>query len=285
MLPAIVPPRGYYCRQREIELVRCLKPVKGHRKVDLKYLHQFKSKMVQRLSCNNAQSANALSRDVGVPQATLSRWLRNASVVQPERFQDSANALLKERSSKTTMTPKSPKDWTPEEKLLAVLEASQLSQADLGAYLRQKGQRESSLKQWRQEMIGGLQSQAAHKKAKGKSEESRRIQQLERELHRKDKALAETAALLVLKKKPRRSGGTRTTALPRRTGNDPGYHWRSYGIWSPSFVRGTNRLALTAIRGGLHFVFITSITRTAPKLYILTNYSAILKSGSQPKCV
>ncbi|HSW39911.1 MAG TPA: hypothetical protein VLL97_10505 [Acidobacteriota bacterium] len=38
-------------------------------------------------------------------------------------------------------------------------------------------------------MIGGLQNKAAHKKAKGKSEESRRIQHLERELHRKDKAL------------------------------------------------------------------------------------------------
>jgi transposase-like protein len=183
----------------------------------LEYSHQFKSAMVQRLSGNNALSANALSRDVGVPQATLSRWLRNASVVQPERFQDSANALLKERCIKMTMTPKRPKDWTPEEKLQAVLEASQLSEADLGVYLRQKGLHESNLKRWRQEMIGGLQSQAVHKKAKGKSEESRRIQLLERELNRKDKALAETAALLVLKKKVQEIWGDADANMTRNS--------------------------------------------------------------------
>jgi transposase len=218
MLPAIVPPRGHYCRWRERELVRYLKPIKGHRKVDMGYSHQFKSAMVQRLSGNNALSASALSRDVGVPQATLSRWLRNASVVQPERFQDSANALLKERSIKMTMTPKSPKDWTPEEKLQAVLEASQLSEVDLGAYLRQKGLHESNLKQWRQEMIGGLQRQTAYKKAKGKSEESRRILQLERELNRKDKALAETAALLILKKKAQAIWGDEDDSIPPKNG-------------------------------------------------------------------
>lgn len=113
-----------------------------------------------------------------------------------------------------SMTAKKPKDWTPEEKLQAVVEASQLSDADLGVYLRQKGLHESHLKQWRQEMIGGLQSQAAHKKAKAKSEDTRRIQQLERELHRKDKALAETAALLVLKKKVQQIWGDEDNSIP-----------------------------------------------------------------------
>jgi transposase-like protein len=170
--------------------------------------------MIQRLSGNNALSAGALAREVGVPQVTLSRWLQSARVVQPERFQDSTNASLKERSIKMTMAPKSSKNWTPEEKLQAVLEASQLPEADLGAYLRQKGLHESHLKQWRQEMIGGLQSQAAHKQAKRKSVESQRIQQLERELHRKDKALAETAALLVLKKKAQAIWGDEDDSIP-----------------------------------------------------------------------
>lgn len=170
--------------------------------------------MVQRLSGSNAISAGALSREVGIPQVTLSRWLRKACVVQPERFQDSANAFLKVRSKEMSMPPKSPKDWTPEEKLQAVLEASQLSEADLGAHLRQKGLHESHLKQWRQEMICGLQSQATQKKIKAKSEDSRRIQQLERELHRKDKALAETAALLVLKKKVHQIWGDEDDGIP-----------------------------------------------------------------------
>ena len=184
----------------------------------MEYSDQFKSAMVKRLIGNNAISAGTLSREVGIPQATLSRWLRKASVVQPESSQDAANAFLKVRSKEMSMTPKRPIDWTPEEKLQAVLEASQLSESDLGAYLRQKGLHEGHLKQWRQEMIGGLQSQAPHKKAKGKSEDSRRIQQLERELHRKDKALAETAALLVLKKKAQAIWGGEDDGIPPKNG-------------------------------------------------------------------
>ena len=65
-------------------------------------------------------------------------------------------------------------------------------------------------------MIGGLQSQATQKKIKAKSEDSRRIQQLERELHRKDKALAETAALLVLKKKVQQIWGDEDDGIPSK---------------------------------------------------------------------
>lgn len=174
--------------------------------------------MILRLSGNNALSANALSREIGIPQTTLSRWLRDASVVQPEHFQDSTNAFLKERSIKMTMTPKSPKNWTPEEKLQAVVEASQISEADLGVYLRKKGLHESNLNQWRQEMLGGLQKTLSNKKSSGKSEEAKRIQQLERELNRKDKALAETAALLVLKKKAQAIWGGEDDSIPTKNG-------------------------------------------------------------------
>ena len=180
----------------------------------MKYSHQFKSAMIHRLSGNNALSANRLSQEVGIPQTTLSKWLRNASVVQPERFQDSMNAFLKEGSIEKTMTQKRPKDWTPEEKLKAVLEASQLSEEDLGAYLRKKGLHESNLKQWRQEMLGALQAKTYSKKSSGKSAEAKRIRQLEREIVRKDKALAETAALLVLKKKAQAIWGGEDDSIP-----------------------------------------------------------------------
>jgi RNase P protein component len=50
-------------------------------------------------------------------------------------------------------------------------------------------------------MLGALQAKTYSKKSSGKSAEAKRIRQLEREIVRKDKALAETAALLVLKKK------------------------------------------------------------------------------------
>ena len=53
----------------------------------------------------------------------------------------------------------------------------------------------AQLQQWRDQMLVGLEPKAA------KRAETKRIQELEKELRRKDKALAETAALLVLKKK------------------------------------------------------------------------------------
>ena len=90
---------------------------------------------------------------------------------------------------------KRPHDWTSEEKLAAVLEAASLSEEDLGPFLRSQGLHESHLKQWHDQMLIGLEPSPA------KSAEKKRIQELEKEIQRKDRALAEAAALLVLKKK------------------------------------------------------------------------------------
>ena len=98
--------------------------------------------------------------------------------------------------------PKRPKDWTAEDKLKAVLEAASLTEEELGAFLRRQGLHETHLRQWRSQMLEGLHGPSPGKrKAAGKSPEAKKIRQLERELNRKEKALAEAAALLVLKKK------------------------------------------------------------------------------------
>jgi len=90
---------------------------------------------------------------------------------------------------------KRPQDWSAEEKLAAVLEAAALTEEELGAFLRSRGLHDAQLQQWRDQMLIGLEPKAV------KRAESKRIHELEKELRRKDKALAETAALLVLKKK------------------------------------------------------------------------------------
>jgi transposase-like protein len=117
-----------------------------------------------------------------------------------------------------TKTPKRPKDWSPEQKMQAVLESSQLSDDDLGGFLRKKGLHESDLKQWRLEMLGGLQGSTSKKNSKVKSAEAKRIRQLEKEIFRKDKALAETAALLVLKKKAQAIWGDEDDGIPPKNG-------------------------------------------------------------------
>ena len=170
----------------------------------MKYSEAFKSKMVRRMTEPNGLSANALSEEIGISQPTLSRWLRESAKV-------SAMA-----SSKTKH--KRPGDWTPGEKIAVVAEAARLSDEKLGAFLRSKGLHQSQLETWRRTLVEAL-GQKSSRRAKA-SPEKRRVQELEKELLRKDKALAETAALLVLKKKSSRSGGPRTTIRSRGAADD-----------------------------------------------------------------
>jgi len=164
----------------------------------MRYTHGFKMNMIQRMTGTDPLTAGALSNEVGVAQTTLSRWLREASVDHSSSNVDGTAVFHSPTVNTTMMTPKRPQDWTSEEKLQAVLEASRLSGDELGAFLRTKGIHETHLQQWRYQMLGGLQNPLSVKRGKGKSPDAKRIRELEKELTHKDKALAETAALLVL---------------------------------------------------------------------------------------
>jgi transposase-like protein len=95
-----------------------------------------------------------------------------------------------------------PHHRSAEEKLRIVMEASRLTDEELGAFMRKEGIHENHLETWRQSMLEALRdSPKASKGTKIGNGEAKRIKALEWELRRKDKALAETAALLVLKKK------------------------------------------------------------------------------------
>jgi transposase len=136
----------------------------------------FKQKMVQRLTGNSAVSASQLARETGVRQQNLSRWLQEAR-------------------SLPIMTHK-PKlvvrEWTVEQKARVLAEASHLDGEALTAYLEREGVKLAEYEQWRIALDEGGRASASTNK---------RIRQLERELARKEKALAEAAVLLVLKKK------------------------------------------------------------------------------------
>ena len=143
-------------------------------------------------------SATALSKQVNVPQSTLSKWLRVAGVGPSYGYPNNAHEYTKMAKIKD---PKRPKDWSAEEKLKVVMEAAALDDQQLGGFLRKKGLHQTHLEQWRSQMLNALQNRSAKKSSRAKSAEAKRIRALENELRRKDKALAETAALLVLKKK------------------------------------------------------------------------------------
>jgi transposase len=146
--------------------------------------------MVSKLVGPNAVSVQTLSKETGLAQATLSRWLKQASTFKP--------VTKKEPGTKPFSKPRQLQDWTPEEKFALVLEAASLSEGELGVLLRDKGITTTLLDEWRAQAMTGLRGTAQiSATVKG----SKRIKELERELRRKDKALAEAAALVVLKKK------------------------------------------------------------------------------------
>jgi transposase len=104
----------------------------------------------------------------------------------------------KTRRSKEKTRPQRPQDWSPEEKLRVVVESRSLSDEELGSFLRKEGLHQAQLEEWSATAHSSLQVRKGPKKP---SAESKRIRELERELRRKEKALAEAAALLILKKK------------------------------------------------------------------------------------
>ena len=162
------------------------------------YSETFKAQMVQKMLAPGGPSANALAQEVGIHQSTLSRWLRAVKVA----------GMTKKRLRR-------PQDWTATEKLETVLEAASLSEDALGGFLRRKGLYRTHLEQWRQQMLHGLEVKKRRSKSPAKD---RQLRELEKELRRKDAALAETAALLVLKKKAQAIWGDEDDDTAPRSG-------------------------------------------------------------------
>jgi hypothetical protein len=124
----------------------------------------------------------------------LSRWLREAASL---RLVSTKQDESSEVETGTTETAKRPQDWSPTERMKLVVEADGLGDQELGELLRRRGVHREQLDSWR----AALAEAFAQPTPSRRSSEGKRIKQLEREIARKDKALAETAALLVLQKK------------------------------------------------------------------------------------
>jgi transposase-like protein len=91
-------------------------------------------------------------------------------------------------------------DWTTEQKFGFVLESANLNELELGEYCREKGVYPEQLKAWRRNCIQSNAEKDQESTGESRSDK-KKIKSLEKELARKEKALAETAALLVLREK------------------------------------------------------------------------------------
>ena len=139
--------------------------------------------MVQRMAGPEGISATSLARGAGVSQGTLSRWLREHRTRRVEPM----------------MNNKRPGPRKPMDKLRLVLEASELAEKDLGAFLRREGVHEAELREWLEAATTALSGSGKRKGKRKTSPEAKRVRELEKDLRRKEKALAEVTALLALK--------------------------------------------------------------------------------------
>ncbi len=144
-----------------------------------RYGQAFKDKAVARLLPPESAPIEAVARELSISVTTLERW-RAQALSNPPR----------ERA------------WTAAARFEAVLVTATLDEAGKSAWCREHGVYPQELEQWR---VSATQALAEPEEARASRRETkadrRRIKELERELRRKDKALAETAALLVLSKK------------------------------------------------------------------------------------
>jgi transposase len=144
------------------------------------YAENFKKSMVQKLLLPGGPSVLSLSRETGVSEQSLYNW------------------KVKYQNRGSGESQRSPRQWTNEDKYEALLEAARLTGENLGKWLREKGLRSEHIEIWQQEMKKNLNQR---KKDDEIRELKKKNKELERELYRKDKALAEMSALIVLKKK------------------------------------------------------------------------------------
>ena len=145
-----------------------------------RYSTEYKEMIVKRMLSEDGVSVRDLVSETGVSRSTLYKW-RNQY------------GLSQSHSSK----------WSGEMKFAALLETASLNETELAAYCRNKGLYVEDLASWKAEAINGYSRQNIADTGLKKDLQSmtKEAEKLKKELERKDKALAEAAALLVLSKK------------------------------------------------------------------------------------
>lgn len=144
-----------------------------------RYTEKFKARAVARLLPPESAAVSVVAREVGIEAKTLGRWRDNLQSM-----------------------PAQGSGWTAGARLEAVIVTAALDEAGKNAWCREHGVYPNELLKWRNSATSALaEPERDRVDPQTTREDKKRIKELERELLRKDRALAETAALLVLSKK------------------------------------------------------------------------------------
>lgn len=153
----------------------------------IRFTEEKKAAALKRMMPPESCPLAKLSIELGISESCLYNWrmkARKKGVLVPDSKQQ-------------------PEQWSSANKFTVVLETARLSETELSAYCRQKGLFVEQVKAWRQacEDANERAGQSGAETRKALQVEKKRVRDLERELLRKNSALAEAAALLVLRKK------------------------------------------------------------------------------------
>ena len=144
-----------------------------------RYSEKFKGRAVARLLPPESAAVDVVAREVGIGSGTLIRW------------RDDVQSM-----------PARGRAWTAASRLEAVIVTATLDETHKNAWCREHGAYPVELDKWRASATTALaEPEEARASPQATRQDRKRIKELERELLRKDRALAETAALLVLSKK------------------------------------------------------------------------------------
>jgi len=146
------------------------------------YSKDFKESTVQKICMPGGPSIMQMSEKLGVHHTSIRNWVKLY-----------ANAS----SMKKT------KDWTPESKLEAIIKTATMSENELGEFLRTNGLHSTEIDQWKKDIYSAQKSAGRPKLDPELVELRAKEKELSKDLKRKDRALAEMSARVILLKKSR----------------------------------------------------------------------------------
>lgn len=144
------------------------------------FSEEFKNSLIQKSLLPNGPSLASLAKEHNIAVTTLYGWKKKY-----------ANTYGMKKSSK----------WTAEKKLEVIIQSASLTENELGEFLRKNGLHSSDLEQWKEESLAALRGPGRPKKDPELAQSQSREKQLQKDLRRKEKALAEMSARVVLLKK------------------------------------------------------------------------------------
>ena len=153
----------------------------------MRYSPERKEAILKKMAPPMSLTIPELAEQEGITPTTLYNWRKQARA---------RGQVLPSRSA-------TPDQWTSQEKFRIVLETAPMNEAEFSAYCREHGLYPEQVEAWREACLNANADAAEQEKQQRKAHkaEQKKLRELERELRRKDKALAETAALLTLSKK------------------------------------------------------------------------------------